>query len=149
MQQTLAWRAMHSIEDLLPRAGPQGRALFSLLIRYRGPEVERATIREAEFTCNSLIGFNFGDGHLHDQKMIQAVQKRCRFEPGELVVAWIESQPVPCTAMSRSTSSSTRHSRSSNGAPTGWPTPCGPSPGCPTHRSRSSTARTVGSGAQG
>ena len=26
--------------------------------------------------------------------MIAAIQKRCRFEPGEFVVAWVESQPI-------------------------------------------------------
>lgn len=84
MQQTIAWRSMHS----------QGRALFSLLMRQLGSDVDRYTIREAEFACNSLIGFNFGDGHLHDQKLIASLQKRCRFEPGEFVVAWVESQAI-------------------------------------------------------
>jgi hypothetical protein len=83
MQQTIAWRSMHS----------QGRGLFSLLINHV-PDLDRATVREGEFTCNSLIGFNFGDGHLHDESLIRAVQRRCQFEPGELVVAWVESQPV-------------------------------------------------------
>ena len=83
MQQTLGWRSMHS----------QGRGLFSLLINHV-PDLDRATVREGEFTCNSLIGFNFGDGHLHDESLIRAVQRRCQFEPGELIVAWVESQPV-------------------------------------------------------
>ncbi|MFM9816228.1 DUF3556 domain-containing protein, partial [Streptomyces scabiei] len=26
--------------------------------------------------------------------LIRAVQSRCRFEPGELVVFWVESQPI-------------------------------------------------------
>ena len=83
MQQTIGWRSMHS----------QGRGLFSLLINHV-PDLDRATVREGEFTCNSLIGFNFGDGHLHDESLIRAVQRRCHFEPGELIVAWVESQPV-------------------------------------------------------
>ena len=49
-------------------------------------------MREAEFICNSLIGFNFGDGHLHDEDLIAAVQREAAFEPGELVVVWVESQ---------------------------------------------------------
>ena len=32
------------------------------------------TVREGEFVCNSLIGFNFGDGHLHNEDLIRAVQ---------------------------------------------------------------------------
>jgi hypothetical protein len=83
MQQTLAWRTMHS----------QGRGLLSLLVKHL-PDLDRRTVREAEFLCNSLIGFNFGDGHLHNEDLISAVQKQARFEPGELVVAWVESQSV-------------------------------------------------------
>lgn len=83
MQQTIAWRSMHS----------QGRGLFSLLIKHV-PDLDRATVREAEFACNSIIGFNFGDGHLHNYRLIEAIQKRCNFEPGEFIVAWVESQPI-------------------------------------------------------
>lgn len=83
MQQTIAWRAMHS----------QGRGLFSVLARNL-PDLESRTIREAEFACNSLIGFNFGDGHLHGEDLIRAVQKRVGFAPGEWIVVWVESQPI-------------------------------------------------------
>ncbi|AFM17715.1 Transmembrane protein of unknown function (DUF3556) [Mycolicibacterium chubuense NBB4] len=81
MNQPIAWRALHS----------QGRGLFSVLLKSL-PDIDIRTVREAEFACNSLIGFNFGDGHLHDEKMIAAVQREAQFEPGELVVAWVESQ---------------------------------------------------------
>jgi hypothetical protein len=57
-------------------------------------DLDRATVREAEFACNSLLGFNFGDGHLHNFRLIEALQRRCGFEPGEFVVAWVESQPI-------------------------------------------------------
>ena len=83
MQQTLAWRTMHS----------QGRGLLSLLIKHL-PDVDQRTVREAEFLCNSLIGFNFGDGHLHNEDMINAVQAQARFEPGEVLIVWVESQSV-------------------------------------------------------
>ena len=83
MQLTIAWRTMHS----------QGRGLFSLLLRHL-PDIDTRTVREAEFVCNSLVGFNFGDGHLHNEDLIRAVQAQANFEPGELVVAWVESQPV-------------------------------------------------------
>ena len=49
-------------------------------------------MREGEFVCNSLIGFNFGDGHLHNEDLIQAVQREADFEPGECVIAWVESE---------------------------------------------------------
>ena len=83
MQQTIAWRSMHS----------QGRGLFSVLINTI-PELDRWTVREAEFSCNSVIGFNFGEGHLHNEDLITAIQSRCGFEPGEFVVAWVESQAI-------------------------------------------------------
>jgi Transmembrane protein of unknown function (DUF3556) len=80
-QRTIAWRTMHS----------QGRGLFSLLLTHL-PDIDTRTVREGEFICNSLTGFNFGDGHLHDADMIQAVQREAGFEPGECVVAWVESE---------------------------------------------------------
>lgn len=83
MQQTLGWRTMHS----------QGRGLFSVLLS-RVPDIESRTVREAEFACNSLLGFNFGDGHLHDEDLLKALQKRIGFEPGEFLVVWVESQPI-------------------------------------------------------
>ncbi|WP_081706071.1 DUF3556 domain-containing protein [Nocardia sp. CNY236] len=83
MQQTIAWRSMHS----------QGRGLFSLLYKHL-PDIDRWTVREAEFGCNSLIGFNFGDGHLHNIDLINAVQSRVGFAPGEWIVVWVESQPI-------------------------------------------------------
>ncbi|WGP06577.1 DUF3556 domain-containing protein [Bacillus subtilis] len=83
VQQTLGWRSMHS----------QGRGLLSLLYTHV-TDIDRATVREAEFACNSLVGFNFGDGHLHNHHMIAELQRRCHFKPGEFIVAWVESQPI-------------------------------------------------------
>ncbi|MGV9564129.1 DUF3556 domain-containing protein [Streptomyces sp. NPDC003480] len=83
MQQTLAWRSMHS----------QGRGLFSVLAKNL-PDLDSRTVREAEFGCNSLIGFNFGDGHLHDEDLIRAVQRRVGFAPGEWIIVWVESQAI-------------------------------------------------------
>jgi Transmembrane protein of unknown function (DUF3556) len=81
LQKTAAWRSMHS----------QARGLFSLLLTHL-PDIDTRTVREGEFVCNSLIGFNFGDGHLHDADMIRAVQREAAFEPGECVIAWVESE---------------------------------------------------------
>lgn len=86
LQQTIAWRSMHS----------QGRGLFSVLMKNL-PDLDERTVREAEFGCNSLIGFNFGDGHLHNEDLIRAVQKRVGFSPGEWIVVWVESQAVHST----------------------------------------------------
>lgn len=82
-QKALGWRAMHS----------QGRGLYSVLLKNL-PDVDARSVREAEIVCNTLVGFNFGDGHLHDEDLIRAVQDEAAFEPGELVVVWVESQPI-------------------------------------------------------
>jgi hypothetical protein len=84
MNQMLAWRSMHS----------QGRGLNSVMINTLGPDIDTYTLREAEFSCNAIVGFNFGDGHLHNQHLIRAIQKRVQFAPGEFIVVWVESEPV-------------------------------------------------------
>lgn len=69
----------------------QGRGLLSVLVKNL-PDIDNRDVREGEWVCNSLVGWNFGDGHLHDANMIAAVQEQVGFEPGELVIAWSESQ---------------------------------------------------------
>ena len=81
LQRTIGWRSMHS----------QARGLYSLLTS-RLPDIDTRTVREGEFLCNSIIGFNFGDGHLHNEDMIKAVQDEAQFAPGECVIAWVESE---------------------------------------------------------
>ena len=51
-------------------------------------------MREGELISNIVNGWNFGDGHFHDQQLLEAVQERCGFEPGELRVIMLESQPA-------------------------------------------------------
>jgi len=41
-----------------------------------------------------LCGWSFGDGHLHDERLLRSVQERCPFEPGELIHIFVESQPL-------------------------------------------------------
>jgi hypothetical protein len=84
LQQLLGWRSLHS----------QARGLNSVMINQLGDDIDVYTPREAEFMCNAIVGFNFGDGHLHNQTMINAIQKRCQFAPGEFMVVWVESEPI-------------------------------------------------------
>ncbi|MFI9536286.1 DUF3556 domain-containing protein [Nocardia fusca] len=84
LQKALAWRSMHS----------QGRGLFSVLYEHLD-DIESRTVREGEFVCNTIVGWNFGDGHLHDERLIAAIQKRLDLAPGDLVVAYCESQATP------------------------------------------------------
>ncbi|NMO02727.1 DUF3556 family protein [Gordonia sp. TBRC 11910] len=83
LQMTIGWRSLHS----------NGRGLFSVLLDTL-PDIDTRTVREGEFLCNSVIGFNFGDGHLHNWDFIAAVQEEAQFEPGEAVIVWAESQPI-------------------------------------------------------
>ncbi|MGN6160472.1 MAG: DUF3556 domain-containing protein, partial [Marmoricola sp.] len=84
LDRALAWRSQHS----------QGRGLFSVLIEHLD-DLETRTIREGEFVCNAVLGWNFGDGHLHDERLFSAIQRRLQLQPGDLVVAYCESQPIP------------------------------------------------------
>lgn len=84
LQKGLAWRSMHS----------QGRGLFSVLYETLD-DIESRTIQEGEVICNGILGWNFGDGHLHDERLVAAVQKRLNLQPGDLVVAYCESQATP------------------------------------------------------
>jgi len=77
----LAFRAMHS----------HGRALNALL-PHAVDDVEAYDAREGELISNVVNGWNFGDGHFHGRQLLEAVQERCRFEPGELRVIELESE---------------------------------------------------------
>jgi hypothetical protein len=84
MQQLLGWRAMHS----------QGRGMNSVMMKTLGDDIDTYTLREAEFSCNAITGFNFGDGHFHNEVMLNGLQERCGFGPGEFIVVWVESEAV-------------------------------------------------------
>jgi hypothetical protein len=79
----LAFRSMHS----------HGRALNALSAR-AVEDVEDYRVREGELVAGVVLGYNFGDGHFHDQRLLAAVQERCRYAPGELRVVTLESQPA-------------------------------------------------------
>ena len=84
LHQYLAWRAMHS----------QGRGLNSVMACQLGDDLDVYELREGEILCNAVIGWNFGDGHLHDERLIEAIQSRCQFAPGEFIVVYAESEPI-------------------------------------------------------
>ncbi len=83
IQKAVAFRMMH----------PMGRMHISALMRHT-PGLEDRVQREGEFVSNVLTGWNFGDGHCLDERLIGALQERCKYEPGDVVVAWTESQPA-------------------------------------------------------
>jgi hypothetical protein len=83
IQKAVAFRMMH----------PMGRMHISALMRHVDSLDDRIQ-REGEFVSNVLTGWNFGDGHCLDERLIEALQERCQYEPGDLVIAWTESQPA-------------------------------------------------------
>jgi hypothetical protein len=84
MAKALAFRALHS----------HGRALFGLLPRAADGKVEDYDVREGELVSGVVNGWNFGDGHFHHLQLLEAVQERCHFEPGDVRVIALESQPI-------------------------------------------------------
>jgi hypothetical protein len=72
-----------------------GRALFTLAHRaMAGHDEDDYVITDGERICSTAIGWNFGDGHMHNEQLIQAMQRRCQFEPGEVRVVLLDAQPI-------------------------------------------------------
>jgi hypothetical protein len=79
----IGFRALHS----------HGRALLALAQRATG-DVDDYEVRDGELVSGVVNGWNFGDGHFHDQQLLEAVQERCGFRDGDLRVVFLESQPA-------------------------------------------------------
>jgi hypothetical protein len=82
LSKVLAFRAMHlhgrALQELVPRAVD---------------DIDAYTWLDGELVAGVVIGWNFGDGHLHDEQLLAAVQEQCGFERGELRCIFVESQP--------------------------------------------------------
>lgn len=78
-----AFRAMHlhgrALQDLLPKAVD---------------DVDDYQLMDGELIAGMTIGWNFGDGHLHDEELLRTLQNQCDFEEGELRCIFVESQPI-------------------------------------------------------
>jgi hypothetical protein len=72
-----------------------GRAMFTLAHRaMAGQDEADYVLTDGERICSTAIGWNFGDGHMHNEQLIAALHKRCGFEPGEVRVLILEAQPI-------------------------------------------------------
>ena len=72
-----------------------GRALFTLAHRaMAGQNEDDYSVTDGERICSMAIGWNFGDGHMHNEQLITAMQRRCHFEPGEVRVVLLDAQPI-------------------------------------------------------
>jgi hypothetical protein len=76
-----------------------GRALFTLAHRAMASGADDTneaaySVTDGERICSTALGWNFGDGHLHNEQLIAALQRRCHFEPGEVRVVLLDAQPL-------------------------------------------------------
>ncbi|MEO8603091.1 MAG: DUF3556 domain-containing protein [bacterium] len=81
----LAFRSLHL----------QGRTLGMLFPQAVGgqPFSEYRYV-DGEIVAASVLGWNFGEGHLCDDRLLRAIQSQCHFEDGELRAIVVESQPL-------------------------------------------------------
>jgi hypothetical protein len=72
-----------------------GKALFTLAHRaMAGQNEDDYSVTDGERICSTAIGWNFGDGHMHNEQLIAALHQRCHFEPGEVRVVLLDAQPI-------------------------------------------------------
>jgi len=72
-----------------------GRAMFTLAHRAMvGQNEDEYMLTDGERICSTAIGWNFGDGHMHNEQLIEALQERCNFEPGEIRILLLDAQPI-------------------------------------------------------
>jgi len=71
----------------------EGRVLLEALPR-AVDDIDDYEWMDGEVLGGVVLGWNFGDGHLNDTQLLDAVQRQCGFEPGELRVVMVESQPL-------------------------------------------------------
>jgi Transmembrane protein of unknown function (DUF3556) len=81
----LAFRTLHL----------QGRVLGMLLPKATdGRPFQEYVYADGETVAGSIVGWNFGEGHLADERLVAAVQQQCDFDAGELRVICVEAQPI-------------------------------------------------------
>ena len=60
----------------------------------RDAHLSEFTWTDGELVAGLTLGWNFGDGHLHDERLLGAIQRACGFASGELRCLFVESQPL-------------------------------------------------------
>ena len=88
-----AFRSMHlhgrALNALLPRAL---EGLDDDAVRTKG--IDAFDVVDGELVAGLILGWNFGDGHLHHEQLLEVVQEAKQFEPGQLRCIFLESQPA-------------------------------------------------------
>jgi hypothetical protein len=73
----------------------QGRALGVLLPKaLGGRSFHEYSYVDGENVAGSVLGWNFGEGHLCDHRLLAAIHAQCDFAEDEVRVITVESQPL-------------------------------------------------------
>ena len=83
LSKVLGFRSMHL----------HGRCLQLLLPR-AVDDIDAYEYLDGELVAGIVIGWNFGEGHLHNLQLLRSIQAQCGFEEGELRCIFVESQPM-------------------------------------------------------
>lgn len=70
-----------------------GRAL-PVLIPRAVDRFEEYEYVDGELVAGLVLGWNFGEGHLHHEQLLESIQAQCGFEAGELRCIFVEAQPL-------------------------------------------------------
>jgi hypothetical protein len=70
-----------------------GRVLHDLIPK-AVDDIDRYTWRDGELICGVVVGWNFGDGHLHNQHLLRSLQARCQWKSGDVRVIFVDPQPI-------------------------------------------------------
>jgi len=70
-----------------------GRAL-SVLVPKAVDALDAYEWVDGEVVAGLALGWNFGEGHLHQEQLLASIQAQCGFEAGELRCIFVESQPL-------------------------------------------------------
>ena len=80
----MAFRMMHL----------HGRALPILVPKAIDRPLEQYEWVDGEVVAGLVLGWNFGEGHLHREQLLASVQEQCGFDEGELRCIFVESEPL-------------------------------------------------------
>ena len=83
LSKVMAFRAMHL----------HGRAL-QLLLPKAVDDIDAYEWWDGEIVAGVALGWNFGEGHLHNKDLLDSLQRQCQFEEGEVRCIFVESQPM-------------------------------------------------------
>lgn len=71
----------------------EGRPLLEALPR-AVDDIDAYEWHEGEVLGGTVLGWNFGDGHLNGEQLLRAIQPQCGFAAGEVRVVSVEAQPL-------------------------------------------------------